>query len=117
MIPLVALHFLMLLGLAYLLSIFGLFVRDIRDLVQIFLTVGIFITPVIFTPDILGGKLGLIVKANPFSYPIFCFQDVLFFGRFEHPEAWIVFPCMSLILFLVGRFAFMKLKPAMGDVI
>ena len=54
---------------------------------------------------------------NPFSYMVWCFQDAIYFGRFEHPSAWIVFPLLSALLLTLGYRAFRKLKPMFGNVL
>jgi lipopolysaccharide transport system permease protein len=102
-------------GICYVLSICGVFFRDTAEIVQVFLTVGIFTVPVIYLPGSLGGLLGYIIYLNPFSHVVFCYQDVLFFGRFQHPVAWVVFPVWSLGLFTAGAIFFRSLKHGFGD--
>jgi lipopolysaccharide transport system permease protein len=58
-----------------------------------------------------------LLYANPFSYMIWCYQDVLYFGRFAHPFAWIVFMAFSMLSLYVGYRVFKKLKPYFGNVL
>lgn len=102
-------------GLAFILSSLGLFVRDLQDVVQLSLAIGIFLTPVLYTPAMLQGSLGTIVALNPLSSPIYCFRDVLFYGRPEHPSSWIAFAVMAVGTFVVGHWLFKRLTPAFGD--
>ena len=62
--------------------------------------------PAIFRP---------IIYINPFSYIIWCFQDVLYFGRFEHPWAWPVVILGGITLYVLGSRSFQALKPYFGD--
>jgi lipopolysaccharide transport system permease protein len=113
----VLLGFLMLLmcGLSFILSSLGLFVRDLQDVMQLWLAIGIFVTPVLYTPAMLQGSLGTVVALNPLSAPIYCFRDVLFYGRPEHPSSWVAFAAMAVGTFVVGHWLFKRLAPAFGD--
>ena len=64
---LVALLLLLTTGLCLLLSCANLFFRDVKYLVQIFLTFGIFFTPVLFEPAMLGHRLGRWIWLNPLT--------------------------------------------------
>jgi lipopolysaccharide transport system permease protein len=59
----------------------------------------------------------MVLYLNPFSYMIWCYQDALYFGRFEHPAAWVVFPLASLFTFALGYRVFRKLKTFFGNVL
>ena len=46
------------------------------------------------------------VVLNPFSYVIWVYQDVLYFGAIVHPVAWIVFLASSLLSLALGYRSF-----------
>jgi len=104
-----------LLGLGFLLSAVTVFVRDVRELVNMFLTAGLFMLPIIYLPEWVPALFKPIIYINPFSYVIWCFQDVLYFGRFEHPWAWVVMILGSIVLYVLGSRGFQALKPYFGD--
>lgn len=112
---LVLLQMMMMTGLAYLLAPIGVYVRDLKDIVQLFTTVGIYLMPVFYLPAMLPALAKPILYINPFSYFIWCYQDVLYFGRFEHPWAWLVVFVLSTLTFVFGYRVFRKLKPALGN--
>lgn len=62
-----AVLFLLTLGVAIFLSCANLFFRDVKYIVQVLLTFGIFGTPVLFEPEMLGPTLGKIMMLNPLS--------------------------------------------------
>lgn len=64
---LLALIFLQVLAAALLLSCGNIFFRDIRYIVQVFLTFGIFFTPVFFEPAMLGDVGAFVVMLNPLA--------------------------------------------------
>lgn len=104
-------------GLALFLSALAAFVRDTRDIVQFVMSFGIFLTPVIFLPGTLPGWFQVVVHLNPFSYAVWCMQDIFFFRSFEHPWAWAVVGPLGLLSLAVGYAFFRRMRPSLGDVL
>lgn len=104
-------------GLAFLLSSTGAFFRDLKDIVQILTMAGVYLLPIFYLPEWAPAVFKPLLYANPFSYAIWCYQDVLYYGRFEHPVAWVVFPLFSLGTFILGYRVMRRLKPVLGNVL
>jgi lipopolysaccharide transport system permease protein len=104
-------------GVSYLFSSVGVYFRDLKDFVQIFLTVGFFILPILYLPESIPVALRPLLYINPFSYMIWSFQDALYFGSFVHPWAWAVFGLGSLFIFIFGYRVFRMLKAMFGNVL
>ncbi len=117
-LPLVlGLHALLCIGLTLLLSVTTPFLRDIRELVTIYLSVSMYFTPAIYLPDWVPAKVRPILYFNPFSYAVWVYQDTLFFGEIRHGFAWVVFAAMSIGAFLAGLVIFRRVKPYLGNVL
>jgi lipopolysaccharide transport system permease protein len=112
---LIFLQILDMLGTAYLLSAVGAYFRDVKDLVQLFCMAGVYLVPVVYLPGWTPRIFRPVLYLNPFSYPIWCYQDALYFGRFEHPWAWIVNGFVSVAIFVFGYRLFRKLKSGFGN--
>lgn len=118
MLPLlVALQALFLTGIGFVLAVTGVFMRDIKDFIQVFATAGVYLMPVVYLPDMVPPLFKPFLYLNPFSYLVWCFQDVLFFGRIEHPVAWVVCLVGGSMVLLWGYRLFDRLRPAFGSVI
>jgi lipopolysaccharide transport system permease protein len=105
------------LGVAFVLSSIGVFVRDLKDVVQVFLVSGVYLMPILYMPDWIPAPLKPLLFLNPFSYMGWCFQDVLYFGRVEHPWAWAVFAAWGGLGFAGGYRLFNRLRPHFGNVL
>ncbi|MGE0023798.1 MAG: ABC transporter permease [Hyphomicrobium sp.] len=112
---LLALHFTLILGIAFALSSVTVFVRDIREVINVFSVVALYLMPVIYVPAWMPSILKPIIYLNPFSYLIWAYQDVLFFDEFQHPFAWAVLAIMAIGSLAVGARIFAKLKPYYGN--
>ena len=106
-----------LIGLAMILGSIGVFFRDLKDLVQVITLLGLYLVPVAYQPSMVPEAIRPFLWANPFSYLIWCFQDAIYYGSFEHPWAWPVLCFLSLFTFALGARLFQNLKPIFGGVL
>jgi len=104
-------------GVSFMLSAVGGYFRDLKDLIQVFSVVGMYLMPIVYLPKWVPEIFRPILYLNPFSYMAWCYQDVLYFGRFEHPWAWPVFILGSLAIFCIGYRIFRKAKVYFGNVL
>jgi lipopolysaccharide transport system permease protein len=104
-------------GVSYVLSSVGVFFRDLKDFVQVFCIAGLYMIPVFYLPKWVPDVVRPILFVNPFSHLIWCYQDICYFGRFEHPWSWGVVIVSSLGVFYGGYRIFIKLKIMFGNVL
>lgn len=102
------------LGLALILCSVTVFFRDLKDFVIVYGNIGVYIIPVVYSPGWMPGIFRPFLYANPFSYMVWMYQDVIYFGRIEHPASWVIFPVFSLFTFAAGYRIFERLKPLFG---
>ncbi len=114
---LIFLQTLSMIGVCYILSSIGVYFRDVKDFVQVFNVVGMYLMPIFYLPSQVPELFRPLLYLNPFSYLIWCYQDVLYFGRFEHWWAWWIFSGMSFGIFYLGYRVFRKLKTMFGNVL
>lgn len=114
---LIVLQLMAMMGLAYLLSSLSAYLRDTKDIVQLFATAGVYLMPVFYLPAWVPPIFKPFLYLNPFSYMIWCYQDALYYGGFRHPYAWGVNVLISLFLFVAGYRLFRKLKIGFGNVL
>ena len=114
---LLAVQVMAMIGVAFALAAVGAFLRDLKDVIQIVVTAGIYVSPIFYLPDWVPTLFRPILYANPFSYMVWCFQDALYFGRFEHPLAWVIFALASVVCLAGGYRRFRRLRPFFGNVL
>ena len=104
-------------GIGFVLSAVGAYFRDLRDIIQMFCTVGIYTMPICYTPDLVPEPLRFVLYLNPFSYMVWCYQDVCSHGYVQFPLAWAVFLGGAIWLFYCGFYAFQRVKVFFGNVL
>lgn len=104
-------------GVSYILSALGVYIRDTKEFVQAFSLAGLYLIPAFYLPEFIPSLFRPIIYLNPFSYMVWCYQDVIYYGRFEHWWAWVVFFILSLGVFVTGYRVFRKLRITFGNVL
>src|SRR5262249_19753612 len=87
---LIALSLLLFVGLSLLLGSLQVFLRDLKEFVGMFLGIGLFLHPILYFPEAVPEFVRPVLYASPFSYFLFCWQDVMFFGGMARPAAWVI---------------------------
>lgn len=114
---LLLLQFLAMVGVAFILAAVGVFIKDVRDVVQLSAIVLIFLLPIVYLPSQVPAAFDPILWLNPFSYMIWCYQDVLYFGSIEHRAAWVIFPAWSIFVLAGGYRVFRRMRPFFANVL
>lgn len=105
------------LGAAYFVAGVGVFFRDIRDIVALYLTVGLFLSPVLYQLDAVPTALSIAAHINPMTPGLLVMQDIMIHGAVTEPWAWITAPIISVLALHFGYRTFRNLRPMMGDVL
>lgn len=114
---LLALQVLAMVGVCFVLAPVGAYFRDLSELVRVFSFAGMYIVPIFYLPAWVPGVFEPVLYANPFSWLVWCWQDALYFGRIEHPWAWVAMASSSVLVFYAGYRLFRKLKSMLGNIL
>jgi lipopolysaccharide transport system permease protein len=107
-------QFVLLSGVAFFLSLVGLIIPDLKEVVQFFTTTGLFLTPILYSPqqlDHLPRPLIFLIAMNPFSHVVWCYQDAIYFGEVRHAASWLIASSLAILALTFGFRAFVKVKP------
>ena len=110
-----AIHGFTAIGFAWFLSAVTVFFRDLKDITVAISAIGMYLLPVVYLPEWVPDIFRPLVYANPLSYLIWIYQDTLYFGRIEHPMAWIWATLFALVAFASGHRIFQRLRPIFGN--
>lgn len=109
------------LGLSYMTSAVVVFFRDLTQVINIALQVGVWMTPIMWNfADIgISGILAKILQLNPMFYIVQGYRDA-FVDKvwfFERPGLTLYFWVFTLLCFVLGTGLFKKLKIHFADVL
>ncbi|MCG8325364.1 MAG: hypothetical protein MI673_07585, partial [Thiotrichales bacterium] len=110
-IPLILLSLLLMaLGFGFILAIVNLVTRDISSAVGIFMTLGMFLAPILYPPP-ESSPFFLINILNPFSPALIATQDLIAHGSVGNPGMLMATVLFSILVFLTGWRVFHLVLP------
>ena len=113
--------FLMVLGVSYLTSSVVIFFRDLSQIINIVLQVGVWMTPIMWNFDDLhlNRILQYIFKLNPMYYIVSGYRDSLInrVWFWQHPALTAYFWVFTIGMFVLGRRVFNRLRVHFADVL
>jgi teichoic acid transport system permease protein len=109
------------LALSYATSAIAVFFRDLMQIVNIFLQVGMWATPILWNISMLDGNpvLQSIIKLNPLFYVINGYRNAMFSKTWfwQDVKGTLYFWIVTLVIFLLGSTIFKRLKVHFADVL
>jgi ABC-type polysaccharide/polyol phosphate export permease len=110
-----AVHFIFTLGLSLPLAALNLFFHDVRFLVGVALNLWFYLTPVLYPADIIPDKYRFIIDINPNAVFIHAYRRVIIHGDDPGLDRILGGLIISVVVFLVGYYAFKKMEPGFAD--
>ncbi len=109
----------LMLGLSLLTSSLVVFLRDVSQLISMFIQFGFWGTPIFWSIQILPEKYQIFIKLNPVYYVTEGFRESLLYKVWfwEHPALTIYFWAVTIVILFTGAAVFSRLRPHFADVI
>ena len=104
------------LGFAWFLSSFGVFVRDIGQVIPVIIQILFFVSPIFYSADSVPNSLRFVVILNPLSFILDGFRRVLIWHEFLDWRAWGTVTVISAVVAMLGFAWFSATKKAFSDV-
>ena len=105
------------LGLAWLLSSLGVYIRDIGQSIGIIMTVVMFLSPVFYPLSALPKSFQHIVLLNPLTFIIEQARTVIIWGGLPNFAGLAVYTLISVIIMVLSYIWFQKTRKGFADVI
>lgn len=104
-------------GASWLISAIGVFVRDIGQIVSLFLSILLFVTPVFYPISILPPKLQTVLSLNPLAAIVEETRTIIINHQMPDSKYILLAPLFSLIVAELSLRFFLRSKPSFADVL
>jgi lipopolysaccharide transport system permease protein len=117
LIPVIALQTLFLAGVAWGLGAVGALAPDVKEVVQVSLTIGMFFTPIFYTEEALPSALRPIMDLNPLAHLVRLYHDAVLGYGLQHPASLVIFAGWAIVVLLVGFASFERARATLADLL
>ena len=97
----------------------AVYIRDIIQVVGIFIQIGFWANPICWGDEIATGVFGKILKLNPMYYIVIGYRNALLYNErlvLDRPSMSLYFWIVVLFMLALGRYMYKKLRPNFADV-
>ena len=108
LIPILLLQLLLIMGLAFLLATISVFFLDIERIWGIFTSLGLFLTPIFYTMELLSPEKRWIILINPMTHIIQSSRAIMLDDMIPQMRGLSYVLGLSLVFLLSGRYVFSK---------
>jgi ABC-type polysaccharide/polyol phosphate export permease len=104
-------------GLGWMLSSVNVYLRDLKQVIDMLMLAWFFLTPIFYSPSRVPGGLLEVLQLNPMHVVVEGFRISLLAGRLPDMEQLLYLAFVSLAAFGVGGLFFRRLKPGFAEVL
>lgn len=108
---------LMMLGFGWFFAAFGVYVRDVDQVIGTALTALLFLAPIFYPPDVIPEWIAPYIYLNPIVVPIELLRDIAIFGKPPSLYLWSIYSAISLVIAALGLGFFQKTRGGFADVL
>ncbi len=116
-VPMLLIQLCLMLGIAFLLSSWNLFYRDIRHVMPLLTMVWMYMTPVVYGLSLVPKKLLGIYMLNPMASITASFRNVVLHGQSPTWNYLGLALAVSIVFLIAGYRTFKRLEPAFAETI
>ena len=112
-----ALQFFFMTGIAWLLSTLALYLRDVRQVVGLLLTLWMFLTPIVYPASLVPARFRWVLDINPMTAIVDAYRAALLDDRMPALVPFALFAVVAFVVFVTGHWLFMRSKPTFADLL
>lgn len=115
-LPLIILiQYILQLGLSFILSAITVYVRDVEYLINILMMLAFYLSPIVYSADMIPSKYLPLFKLNPMFHIIKYYRDILYYGKIPEMGSVLLLLFACIIILVVGYLIFRKLEKRFAE--
>ena len=115
LIPIMLLEYCLALGIALIVSALTVYFRDLEYITGILVMAWQFLTPVMYSVDMVPERLRGVFMLNPMTSVIMAYRDILYYQKMPEMNTLLLSAGMAIGFLLLGAFVFGKLKKRFAE--
>ena len=115
-LPLIILiQYILQLGLSFILSASTVYVRDVEYLINVLMMLAFYLSPIVYSADMIPSKYLPLFKLNPMFHIIKYYRDILYYGKIPEMGSVLLLLLVCIIILVVGYLIFRKLEKRFAE--
>ena len=103
-------------GFSWILASLGVYIRDIRHVMNLVLSAWMYMTPIVYPASSLPANLKFLNWINPVAGMVTDYRRVILEGKMPDFQVFGIYTAISIVMLFAGYYFFMKTKNSFADV-
>ena len=103
------------LGLSFVLSAITAYVRDVEYIMNVFMMLMFYMSPIVYSPDMIPAKFLPIFKLNPMYHIINFYRDILYYKQIPNMVEVFILLGVCILILILGYIIFRKLEKRFAE--
>jgi lipopolysaccharide transport system permease protein len=104
------------LGLAWIISALGVYLRDLSQLIGVLISALLFITPIFYPISAVPANFQTYLRLNPLTYYVETLRETLIWGKLPNAEGFVTTSATALVVCTIGFIWFRYARRGFADV-
>ena len=117
LIPTILIEYILALGIAFIVSAVTVYFRDLEHILQIFVMAWQFLSPIVYSIDMVPESARKVFMLNPMASIIISYRDILYYKQAPHFSTMLLALGMGIGFLIAGWFIFKKLNRRFAEVL
>ncbi len=104
-------------GVSLLISAISVYVKDMGNIVSVLTIIFMYMSPVFYSMGSISEKYRVVCRVSPLTYIIENFRNTVLYGRNINISYFLISMIWSIIIYMLGKGIFAKLKIGFADVV
>ena len=114
--PLIVLiQFILQLGLSFILSAITVYVRDVEYLINVIMMLAFYLSPIVYSADMIPAKFLPLFKLNPMFHIIKYYRDILYYQKMPNMSSVLILFIICIFILFIGYLIFRKLEKKFAE--
>lgn len=111
----VIVQYILCLGIVFILSAIEIYVKDIEHIINFFISMLFYVTPILYTPEAVPENMRFLLKYNPMSYIIESYHDIFYYKQSPNLYKLGIVFFISVLIFILGYNVFKRLQKGFAE--
>lgn len=103
------------LGISFILSSITVYIRDVEYLMNVIMMLMFYLSPIVYSPDMIPDKFLPLFKLNPMFHIISYYREILYYKQIPDMGSVMLLFVICIVIFIVGYLIFRKLEKRFAE--
>lgn len=111
----ILIQYILQLGISFILSAITVYIRDVEYLINLLIMLLFYMTPIVYSTDMIPSNLLPLFKLNPMLHIITYYREILYYQRIPELSGILILLVSSIVILIIGYNIFKKCEKRFAE--